>query len=153
MARGVNKVILVGTLGRDPETQVTAGGHHITKFSIVTNEVWIDKQTNEKRERAEWHRLVTFGRLAEVAESFLTKGTLCYFEGKLQTQQYEKDGVNCSTTQIIVDEMQVLKDGKGRVFHPERSASNNAQPAAQYTNKTNAYKAINEAPYLDDVPF
>ena len=112
-SRGVNKVILVGTLGADPETRYTPGGTAITSIRIATNDSWKDKQTGEQKERCEWHRIEFFGRLAEIAGEYLKKGSQVYIEGKLRTDEYEKDGVKRWSTKIIADEMQMLggKDG------------------------------------------
>ncbi len=109
MSRGVNKVILVGTLGADPETRFTAGGGAITKIRIATNEAWTDKQTGQKQERTEWHRVVFFGKLAEIAGEYLKKGRQVYVEGGLRTDKYtDKEGVERYSTDIIANEMQML---------------------------------------------
>ena len=107
-SRGVNKVILVGTLGADPETRYTPGGTAIASIRVATNESWKDKQTGEKQERTEWHRIEFFGRLAEIAGEYLKKGSQVYIEGKLRTDEYEKDGVKRYATKIIANEMQML---------------------------------------------
>lgn len=113
--RGVNKVILVGNLGRDAETRYTPGGTAICSFSVATTESWKDKQTGEKQERTEWSRIETFGKLAEICGEYLKKGSQVYIEGKLRTDEYEKDGVKKWSTKIIADEMQMLggKEGGG----------------------------------------
>src|SRR5687768_7664253 len=109
MARGINKVILVGNLGNDPETRYTAGGAAITTISVATSESWKDKQTGEQQERTEWHRVKFFGRLAEIAGEYLKKGRQVYVEGSLRTDKYtDKNGVERYTTDIIADEMQML---------------------------------------------
>ncbi|MFN7552132.1 MAG: single-stranded DNA-binding protein [Pseudomonadota bacterium] len=109
MARGVNKVILVGTLGADPETRYTAGGGAITKIRIATNESWTDKQTGQKQERTEWHRVTFFGRLAEISGEYLKKGRQVYVEGSLRTDKYtDKDGIERYSTDVIANEMQML---------------------------------------------
>ena len=109
MARGVNKVILVGNLGADPETRYTAGGSAITTIRIATSESWKDKQTGEQQERTEWHRIKFFGRLAEIAGEYLKKGRQVYVEGSLRTDKYtDKDGVERFSTDIIAAEMQML---------------------------------------------
>ena len=102
MARGINKVILVGNLGNDPETKYTQGGMAVTKISLATTSVRKDKDGNQQ-ERTEWHRVVFFGRLAEIAGEYLRKGSQCYIEGRLQTREWEKDGVKRYTTEIVVD--------------------------------------------------
>jgi single-strand DNA-binding protein len=108
MARGINKVILVGNLGADPETRYTPSGTAITTIRIATSESWKDKQTGEQQERTEWHRVKFFGRLAEIAGEYLKKGGQVYVEGKLRTEEYEKDGVKRYSTDVIADEMQML---------------------------------------------
>lgn len=114
MSRGINKVILVGNLGADPECRYTAGGQAITSIRIATSESWKDKQTGEMQERTEWHRIKFFGRLAEIAGEYLKKGRQVYVEGRLQTDKYtDKDGVERYTTDIIANEMQMLGGNPG----------------------------------------
>lgn len=109
MARGVNKVILVGTLGADPETRYTANGGAICSIRIATNESWTDKATGQKQERTEWHRIKFFGRLAEIAGEYLKKGRQVYVEGSLRTDKYtDKEGIERYSTDIIANEMQML---------------------------------------------
>jgi single-strand DNA-binding protein len=109
MARGVNKVILIGNLGADPETRYTAGGAAITTASLATSESWKDKQTGEAKERTEWHRVKFFGRLAEIAGEYLKKGRQVYIEGSIRTDKYtDKEGVERYATDIIANEMQML---------------------------------------------
>ena len=93
MARGINKVILVGNLGADPETRFSAGGSAVTKIRIATSESWKDKQTGDQQERTEWHRIVFFGRLAEIAGEYLRKGSQVYIEGALRTSKYQGQAV------------------------------------------------------------
>ena len=109
MARGINKVILVGTLGRDPEMRYTAAGKAIASTSLATNESWKDKNTGEKQERTEWHNLTFFGPLAEIAEKYLKKGSQIYAEGMIRTDKYvDKQGVEKYATKIHVHDMQML---------------------------------------------
>jgi len=103
MARGVNKVILVGTCGQDPETRYMPNGNAVTNLSLATSEQWTDKQTGQKVEKTEWHRVSLFGKVAEIAGEYLRKGSQVYIEGKLQTREWEKDGIKRYTTEIIVD--------------------------------------------------
>ena len=103
MARGVNRVILVGTCGQDPETRYLPNGNAVTNLSLATSEQWADKQTGQKVEKTEWHRVSLFGKVAEIAGEYLRKGSQVYIEGKLQTREWEKDGVKRYTTEIIVD--------------------------------------------------
>jgi len=113
MARGINKVILVGNLGADPETRYTPSGTAITSIRVATSESWKDKTTGEQQERTEWHRIEFFGRLAEIAGEYLKKGRQVYVEGKLRTDEYEKDGVKRYSTKVIADEMQMLGGREG----------------------------------------
>jgi single-strand DNA-binding protein len=109
MARGINKVIIVGNLGADPETRYSAGGTAITSLSIATSESWTDKQSGEKQERTEWHRVKMFGKLAEIAGEYLKKGRQVYIEGSLRTDKYtDKNGVEKYSTDIIANDMQML---------------------------------------------
>jgi single-strand DNA-binding protein len=112
MARGINKVILVGNLGADPEVRYSAGGTAITSLRIATSESWMDKQSGERQERTEWHRVKLFGRLAEIAGEYLKKGRQVYIEGSLRTDKYTgQDGVERYSTDIIANEMQMLGGG------------------------------------------
>ena len=113
MARGINKVIIVGNLGGDPETRYMPSGSAVTNFTVATNESWKDKQTGEQKERTEWHRVAMFNRLAEIAAEYLRKGSQVYIEGKLRTRKWQgQDGQDRYTTEIIADEMQML-GGRG----------------------------------------
>lgn len=109
MARGINKVILVGNLGNDPDTRYTPSGTAVTTISVATSETWTDKQTGQKQERTEWHRVKFFGRLAEIAGEYLRKGSQVYIEGSLRTDKYtDKQGIERYSTDIIASEMQML---------------------------------------------
>ena len=113
MARGINKVIIVGNVGGDPETRYMPSGSAVTNLTIATNESWKDKQTGEQKERTEWHRVAMFNRLAEIAAEYLRKGSQVYIEGKLRTRKWQdKSGQDRFTTEIIADEMQML-GGRG----------------------------------------
>ncbi|WP_313308708.1 single-stranded DNA-binding protein [Stutzerimonas nitrititolerans] len=103
MARGINKVILIGNVGGDPETRYTPNGNAVTNITLATSDSWKDKQTGQQQERTEWHRVVFFGKVAEIAGEYLRKGSQCYIEGRLQTREWEKDGVKRYTTEIVVD--------------------------------------------------
>lgn len=105
---GVNKVILVGNLGRDPEIRYSQQGTAVVNFTIATSEEWFDKNTSQKQERTEWHRIVVFGKLAEVCEKYLAKGRQVYVEGRLQTSSYEKEGQTHYSTDIIASTVQFL---------------------------------------------
>lgn len=133
MARGVNKVILVGTCGQDPEVKYMTNGNAVTSVSLATSEQWKDKQTGEKKEKTEWHRVCLFGKVAEIAGEYLRKGSQVYIEGKLQTREWEKDGVKRYTTEIVVDmqgTMQLL-GGKpeGQQQAPRQQAPQQSKPA------------------------
>ena len=113
MARGINKVILVGNLGADPETRYMPSGGAVTNLSIATSESWKDKQSGEQKERTEWHKVAMFNRLAEIAAEYLRKGSQVYIEGKLRTRKWQdRDGNDRWTTEVIADEMQML-GGRG----------------------------------------
>jgi len=143
--RGVNKVILVGNLGSDPETRYTAGGAAITTVSVATSESWKDKQTGEAKERAEWHRVKFFGRLAEIAGEYLKKGAQVYVEGSIRTDKYtDKKGGERYSTEIIANEMQML--GGKREESQERRPR---QPRGQGTPAQVETGAFED----DDIPF
>jgi single-strand DNA-binding protein len=112
MARGVNKVILVATVGKDPEVKYMPSGGAVVNLSAATNESWKDKQTGEKKERTEWHKLTFYNRLAEIVGEYVRKGSQIYIEGRLRTRDYEKEGQKHYITEIMVDEMQML-GGRG----------------------------------------
>lgn len=105
---GINKAILVGNLGRDPEISYTPAGLAVARFSIATSEEWKDKATGDKKEKTEWHRIVAFGRLAEICGEYLSKGKQVYIEGRIQTSSWEKDGITRYSTDIIAANMQML---------------------------------------------
>ena len=135
MARGINKVILVGNLGGDPETRYTANGAAITNITVATSESWRDKQTGENQERTEWHRVVFFNRLAEIAGEYLRKGRQVYIEGSLRTRMWQgQDGQDRWTTEIVANEMQMLGnrgDDAGARQQGGFRDSKPAQPAQQ----------------------
>ncbi|MFP6803054.1 MAG: single-stranded DNA-binding protein [Pseudomonadales bacterium] len=114
MARGVNKVILVGNLGRDPETRYMPNGGAVTNVSIATSKGWKDKDSGEQKERTEWHRIVFFNKLAEIAGEYLKRGSKVYIEGELRTRNWEKDGQKHYTTEVVASEMQML-DSRGEM--------------------------------------
>ena len=120
---GVNKVILVGNLGQDPEIRYMSDGTAVANFSIATTESWKDKQTGEKREKAEWHRIVAWRRLGEICGEYLSKGSQVYVEGKLQTRSWEKDGITRYTTEIVASTVQFL-GGRGEGGGRPRPANN-----------------------------
>ncbi|MDO1529553.1 single-stranded DNA-binding protein [Fulvimonas sp. R45] len=139
MARGVNKVILVGNLGADPEVRYSAGGTAIASLRIATSESWMDKQSGERQERTEWHRVKLFGRLAEIAGEYLKKGRQVYIEGSLRTDKYTgQDGVERYSTDIVANEMQMLGGGSegggggGGGFQRERPQGGQRQGGGNY---------------------
>lgn len=144
MARGVNKVILIGNLGRDPEVRYMPNGQAVANVTIATSESWKDKNTGEQQERTEWHRVVFFRRLAEIAGEYLKKGSKVYIEGRLQTDKYDKDGQTHYTTKIIADQMQML-DSKG--------GSNNYSAPAQDMKSTGEPSMATAGDFDDDIPF
>jgi single-strand DNA-binding protein len=142
MARGVNKVILIGNVGGDPETRYMPNGNAVTNITLATTDSWKDKQTGQQQERTEWHRVVLFGKVAEIAGEYLRKGSQCYIEGRLQTREWEKDGVKRYTTEVVVDmggTMQLLggkQEGGDRQPRPQQQRtqqqSRPQQPAPDY---------------------
>ena len=112
MARGINKVILVGNLGRDPETRYLPSGGAVTNVSLATSRSWKDRDSGEQKEKTEWHRVVFFNRLGEIAGEYLKRGSKVYVEGELRTREWEKEGQKHFTTEIVANEMQML-DSKG----------------------------------------
>lgn len=130
MAKGINKVILVGHLGQDPEVRYTQSGSAIANVSIATTESWTDKQSGQKQERTEWHRVVFFNRLGEIVGEYLRKGSQVYVEGALRTRKWQdKEGQDRYTTEIVASEMQML-GGRGENTGAPMGGYNN-QPAAQ----------------------
>ena len=141
---GVNKVILVGRLGNDPEVRYTQDGSAVASFSIATSDEWKDKETGDKKERTEWHRIVAWRKLGEICGEYLSKGRQVYVEGKLQTRSWEKDGVTRYTTEIVASDVQFLG---GR-------DSGNASPQNQYgAREADSGGPSGPGPQDDDIPF
>lgn len=160
MARGVNKVILVGNLGADPETRYTASGGAITHIRVATSESWRDKQTGENQERTEWHRVVFFSRLAEIAGEYLRKGSQVYIEGSLRTNKWQgQDGQDRYSTEIVANEMQMLGSRGGEAAarpQQNRDGFRDSKPAQQKQNQDQAQPAAvaaDENFAEDDIPF
>jgi single-strand DNA-binding protein len=162
MARGINKVILIGNLGGDPEVKYTAGGSAVTNVTIATSENWKDKTTGENQERTEWHRVVFFGKLAEIAGEYLKKGSQVYVEGRLQTRKWQdKEGQDRYTTEIVANEMQMLggRGGGGAAAggstdNSNRAASSEAPAArAAGTRSSGSKAAAAVEDFDDDIPF
>ena len=143
---GVNKVILIGNLGADPEVRHLQNDVTVANFNLATSETYKDRQTGEKREQTEWHRVVVWRGLAEVVEKYLKKGSKVYVEGKLRTRKWEKDGIDRYTTEIMADEMSLLERPTG-----ERSNEPAPQRQAQATTASTATAQGGED--LDDLPF
>ena len=144
MARGVNKVIILGNLGADPDSRSTPGGTTVCNLSVATTESWRNRQTGEQEQHTEWHRVVMFGKLAEIAAEYLRKGSKVYLEGRLRTNKYaDKEGTTKYSTQIIADELQMLDR------RPEGAAG---EGSAEGASGSNAGAPSGEEDF-DDVPF
>ena len=148
MSRGVNKVILIGNLGNDPDSRFMPNGNAVCTLSIATSESWKDKQTGEQQERTEWHRVVLYNRLAEIANEYLRKGSKVYVEGSIRTNKWQdKDGNDRYTTEIIANEMQMLggRGGGGGSFgggSPQQGGGGGSAPPEPATDD-----------FDDDIPF
>ena len=159
MARGINKVILIGNLGKDPEVKYMPNGEAVANITLATSESWKDKTSGEQVDRTEWHRVVFFRRLAEITGEYLKKGSKVYIEGKLQTRKWQgQDGQDRYTTEIVASEMQMLdsKAGGTSNFQPSSAPANAQQqqgsqqqgsPAPQMTTATAG------GDFDDDIPF
>lgn len=144
MARGVNKVILIGNLGKDPEVRYTPNGVAVANFTLATSETWKDKQTGENQERTEWHRVVLFARLGEIAGEYLRKGSKAYVEGRLQTRKWQdKSGQDRYTTEIVAESLQLL-DSKGGNAPDTSSTASDKSEMPQTASADN---------FDDDIPF
>jgi single-strand DNA-binding protein len=172
MARGVNKVIIVGNLGQDPETRYMPSGGAVTNVTVATSENWKDKQTGQPQERTEWHRVVFFNRLAEIAGEYLKKGSKVYVEGSLRTRKWQgQDGQDRYTTEIVAGEMQMLDSrggggGSGSGGYDDyaapqqQRAPQQSRPAAPRPQSNNTPPPANDPPpsggfddFDDDIPF
>ena len=171
MARGVNKVIIVGNCGQDPETRFMPSGGAVTNLSIATSESWKDKNTGDQQERTEWHRVVFFNRLAEIAGEYVKKGSKLYVEGSLRTRKWQgQDGQDRYTTEIVASEMQMLDSRGGQQGGGDYQQSSNQQYGQQSAPQQNTppqqapsapqqgHSAPQQAPqgmdtFDDDIPF
>ncbi|OEC40637.1 single-stranded DNA-binding protein [Pseudomonas sp. 1D4] len=164
MARGVNKVILVGNVGGDPEVRYMPNGNAVTNITLATSESWKDKQTGQQQERTEWHRVVFFGRLAEIAGEYLRKGSQVYVEGSLRTRKWQgQDGQDRYTTEIVVDingQMQLLGgrpgndgDSAPRAPRPQREPQQSAPRESRPAPQPAAQPAPDYDSFDDDIPF
>lgn len=156
-ARGVNKVIIVGNLGEDPNARALPSGGAVSNFRVATSEEWKDKQTGDKQSRTEWHSLVAFGKLAEICNQYLHKGSKVYIEGSLRTRQWEKEGQKHYTTEIVASEMQMLDSrggseggfGGGRDNGGYQGGGNNNSDSSSGGARTSSP----EPDFDDDIPF
>lgn len=137
MKRGVNKVILVGSVGKDPESKFMPNGNAVVNFSLATSESWKDK-SGQQQESVEWHRCVCFGKLAEIIAQYVKKGSKLYLEGSLKTRSWEKDGVKQYATEIVVNEMQLLDSKPQESSQPSQGRAAQSAPVADFD---------------DDIPF
>jgi len=150
MAKGsINKVILIGNLGRDPEVRYTPNGLAVANISIATTEVWKDKQSGENQERTEWHRVVMYGRTAEIAGEYLRKGSKIYIEGRLQTRKWQdkNTGQDRYTTEVVTDSLQML-DSKGGA-----AADTTSAPTEKSTSDAPSADPVSSNNFDDDIPF
>jgi len=152
MARGINKVILIGNLGADPEVRYTAGGSAVANVRLATTDAWKDKQSGEQQERTEWHRVVFFGRLAEIVNEYLRKGAQVYVEGRLQTRKWEdRDGNERYTTEIVANEMQMLGGRGAGASHEGRAPAEQSENGAPAREASAGGGAGGD--FDDDIPF
>jgi len=158
-SRGINKVILVGNAGNDPEFRVMPNGNGVANVSLATSETWKDKSTGDQQEKTEWHRVIFFNRLAEIVEQYIKKGSKLYIEGRLQTRSWEQDGVKRYTTEIVASEMQMLdsRGGGDNSFGQSQSQGQGggAAPAARSSSTSAVPQAApaNFDNFDDDIPF
>ena len=154
MARGVNKAIIVGTLGQDPEMRYTANGSAVANISVATNETWKDKSTGEAQERTEWHRIVMFGKLAEIAQQYLKKGSQAYFEGRIQTRKWQDNSGNDRySTEIVANEMQMLGGRAGAGGGAPMESGGQSQSQSQSQSKPAPAETAPMDDGFDDIPF
>jgi single-strand DNA-binding protein len=162
MARGVNKVILIGNLGNDPEVRYTPNGSAVTTISLATSETWRDKQSGELQDRTEWHRVVFFNRLAEIVGEYLRKGSKIYAEGLLRTRKWQdKSGMERYTTEIIANEMHMLDSRsnsggskeKNMPPHHEYAETASSNKEGSATTASSGSTDASQAPVDDDIPF
>lgn len=158
MAKGINKVIIIGNLGKDPETRYLPSGGAVTNVTIATSESWKDKQSGDMQERTEWHKVVFFNRLAEIAGEYLKKGSKVYIEGALRTRSYDKDGQKHYATEIVANEMQMLDargaGGGGATGSDQGFDQGFDRPAAAApAQRPKPAAAAPAADFEDDIPF
>ncbi len=151
MAKGINKVILIGNVGGAPETRQLSNGNAVTNITLATTDSWKDKQTGQQQSRTEWHRIVFFGKVAEIAAKYLKKGSQCYIEGRIKTRDWEKDGIKRYTTEIVVDMTGAMQLLGSRT--DELSSSTQETPLASLTNESSHWLDTDFAMDLEDIPF
>lgn len=154
MARGVNKAIIVGNLGNDPDMRYTAGGAAVANISVATAESWRDKESGEQQERTEWHRVVAFGRLAEIIGEYLRKGSQVYIEGRIQTRKWQdKDGQDRWSTEIVANELQMLGGKSGASANYESAPQSQPQQSAPAPQAASSPAPAPADDFDDDIPF
>ena len=153
MARGINKVILVGNLGADPDTRYMPSGKAVTNIRIATSESWKDRQTGDQQERTEWHSVVMYDKLGEIAAEYLRKGSQVYVEGKLRTRKWQdKEGKDRYTTEIIADQMQML-GGRGGGGASSGGGGGESRPSRPAPAEERGPPAADDGGFDDDIPF
>lgn len=152
MARGINKLILIGNLGKDPETRYSQGGSAVTKFSVATTDSWKDRQSGEQQEHTEWHDVVCFARLAEIAGEYLKKGSKVYIEGSLRTSSWEADGQKKYRTEVIARELQML-DSRGGGAPMTGDAPSGFESSSMPAGPDNSATLKDSDEFDDDIPF
>lgn len=153
MARGINKVILVGNIGKDPETRYMPNGKAVTNFSVATSESWTDRTSGDKQERTEWHNVVLFEKLAEIAAEYLRKGSQVYIEGSLRTRKWQdKEGKDRYTTEIVGRDMQML-GGRGGAGGGGGSGESSGGGGRAAPERSAPPPAADEGEFDDDIPF
>ena len=154
MARGINKVILVGNLGKDPDTRYMPSGKAVTNFSIATSESWTDKQSGDKQERTEWHNIVLFDKLGEIAAEYLRKGSQVYIEGSLRTRKWQdKEGKDRYTTEIVGRDMQMLGGRGGAGGGSGAAGGGESRPSRPAATEDRGAPPAEDAGFDDDIPF
>lgn len=148
MVRGINKVILIGSVGQDPETKYMPSGGAVTNITVATSESWKDKQTGQQQERTEWHRVVFFNRLAEIVAEYIKKGSKVYVEGQLRTRNWEQDGVKRYTTEIVASEMQML-DSKQSSSSPAHNNGSSQSQNQNYAPQQQQQQQANRSPHAN----
>lgn len=152
MARGINKVILIGNLGRDPETRYAQSGGAVTNFSVATSESWRDRTSGEQQERTEWHNVVCFARLAEIAGEYLRKGSKVYIEGSLRTTSWEQDGQKRYRTEIMARELQMLDSRGGGGGGGMGGGMPAGEPMGAPSGAPTGFESSNSMPPMDNKP-